>query len=347
MIAKDREILKEFKQRRAKYKELEQKAAEIIDRIIADNNFFVMTVSHRTKESDSLKGKLQRKSGKYNSLVDITDLVGIRVICYFNDTVDKIARQLGNYFTIDWGNSIDKRAALQDTQFGYMSLHYICYLPDNGEYDKSICGIPFEIQMRTVLQHTWAEIEHDLGYKSDFGVPRQIRRMFSQVAGLLEVADRQFVEIRDHSEQYTLSIREKIKGGEGDSVYLDNISLREYLRINDQYLAFAAKIKNELGMDIENIDPESYLEQLSWFGVESVGDLNKMFADNEEYIFGQLRELVELYELDIVSSSTLLRHLCNGELIREGYSATQMRKFLSISIKDEKKLQRVIDRLMK
>ena len=63
----------------------------------------------------------------------------------------------------------------------------ICSLPKDKGYPEELTEYTFEIQFRTVLQHAWAEIEHDLGYKTEFGIPLDVRREFSRVAGLLEI----------------------------------------------------------------------------------------------------------------------------------------------------------------
>ena len=99
--------------------------------MIKKHNFFTMEVSHRIKTVDSLADKLRRKSGKYSSIYDITDLCGARIICYLNDTVDKISEALRETFVVDEENSVDKRAALTATQFGYLSLHNIVSLQNS------------------------------------------------------------------------------------------------------------------------------------------------------------------------------------------------------------------------
>ena len=58
--------------------------------------------------------------------------------------------------------------------------------------NKAFEGLKCEIQIRSVLQHAWAEIEHDLGYKSELTIPKEVRRSFSRLAGLLELGDKEF-----------------------------------------------------------------------------------------------------------------------------------------------------------
>jgi putative GTP pyrophosphokinase len=104
----------------------------------------------------------------------VTDLVGARVITYFADDVDRVARIIRNLdnFEIDPRNSVDKRRALQADQFGYQSLHLVALLSkrriftENREFE----GLKIEIQIRSLLQHTWAEIEHAY-YKAERTLP--------------------------------------------------------------------------------------------------------------------------------------------------------------------------------
>lgn len=338
MVDPELKLYNEYKKNRNKYVELEDRVSRIIDEVIRENQFFVMEVSHRTKDPESLLEKLRRKSGKYNSLSDVTDLCGFRIVCYFSDSVDKIAIALGKKFIFDLENCVDKRAALQETQFGYLSLHLICRLQDSD--------IPFEIQIRTVLQHAWAEIEHDLGYKSYFGVPRAIRRNFSRVASLLEMADMQFVQIREDSEKYKEDIMLKIANDVSENIVLDKISLREYMLRNREMVEFKQKIKRELGVDFTSAGLEEYLRQLDWFDIKNLGELAKFFNDNAEYCYEQIKYVVDLYEVDIMSESSILKFLCEGELIREAYIAPEIRKFMSLCYSDPKKIERNVERIV-
>ena len=111
------------------------------------------------------------KGSKYKSIDDITDLVGLRVITFYTNEVDKVAAIAKRLFDVDWQESVDKRKLHQLDAFGYNSLHYICRMKEGGPR--------FELQMRTALQHVWSTIEHDTGYKGSVKIPREYKRQFS------------------------------------------------------------------------------------------------------------------------------------------------------------------------
>src|SRR5260370_2859651 len=152
-------------------------------------------VASRLKKRDEFERKI-RGSAKYKSARDVTDSAGARVITYFEDDVDRVLYLIRDNFEIDRQNSIDKRLWLRSDQFGYQSLHLVALLSSQRlplpEY-RVFAGLRIEIQVRSVLQHAWAEIEHGLGYKRQSGVPASITRRSSRIARLLELADAEFV----------------------------------------------------------------------------------------------------------------------------------------------------------
>lgn len=340
MIQKDIELVNEFRRKRDIFLRLEEIATEQVDKLVAAEDYFVMEVSHRTKESESLENKIRKKSGRYKRLTDITDIVGIRIICFFSDDVDKIGKSIENVFDIDRENSVDKRAAISATQFGYLSLHYVCTLPKNAGYDEELTDIPFEIQLRTVLQHTWAEIEHDLGYKSDFGVPREIRREFSRIAGLLEIADEQFVNLRDNTREYTNRIRQKIITDNAKDVLIDRVSLKEYMYHNTSMSEFLKRIAAVTNADIEYINPWAYLTQLEALGLKSIKDLSDMLRINADMAYNMASFVLEAADIDIITSNTALRYLCRAELIRSDFSGEKIREFFALSLDDETEIDK-------
>ena len=214
------------------YRKLEPIVISILEDKLREAGIRPMQIAHRVKTRESVAGQMERKPDKYTSLRKMTDLLGIRIICYFNDQVDQIAELIRQSLVIDLKNSVDKRELLEPTAFGYLSLHFICSLPEDSGYPNELCDLKFEIQIRTVLQHTWAEIEHDLGYKTEFGIPRKVRREFSRVAGLLEIADESFLRIRSFIRDYEIDVRNKITNDEAAEMPLDLVSLRAYLELS-------------------------------------------------------------------------------------------------------------------
>jgi ppGpp synthetase/RelA/SpoT-type nucleotidyltranferase len=157
------------------------------------------SVTSRIKSKASVRQKLQRPDKK-REFSDLTDVFGVRIITYFQDEVDTVAKLIEREFIVDPENSVDKRSLLDPDRFGYLSLHYVLQLkPERYTLteNRAYKDIRFELQIRSILQHAWAEIEHDTGYKSESEVPDTVRRRFSRLAGLLELADDEFLGIRE------------------------------------------------------------------------------------------------------------------------------------------------------
>jgi ppGpp synthetase/RelA/SpoT-type nucleotidyltranferase len=325
-------IMEEYRESRADFAMLGDIVSEILNSSIKENDTKILEVAHRVKAEDSLAGKLELKGDKYTSLADITDILGVRVICYFSDDVDAIASMVEKEFEIDWDNSVDKRAQLRPDAFGYLSLHYICSLTDTKKYPENVCFKKFEIQIRTILQHTWAAINHDLGYKSDFGVPRQITRDFSRLAGLLELADKEFMSIRDNINDYGDEIRRRIANNEADDVSIDLVSLNEYVLHNHEMRKFLEKIASLCNAEISDISPEVYLEQLRYLGKHTIGDLQDMLAGDGDYALKLAEYSLKNTDLDILSSNVGLRYLCRAELVLKGYEPEKADEFIAISV---------------
>ncbi len=344
MEQEEKNILNEYKSNRNIYLELESFVEEKLGNLMTERDFFVLEVAHRTKSVSSLENKLTRKSGKYKSLYDITDLCGFRIITYFSDTVDAITDMLSEVFIIDTDNSIDKRKSLQTTEFGYLSVHYICSLkPEDCKSCPEFEKIRFEIQIRSILQHAWAEIEHDLGYKSEFGIPKPIRRKFSRVAGLLEIADGQFLELRNSIHEYEYTVKDKIKRSEADDIPLDIVSLREYINLNESFNNCLLEITKKTGAEIEIIAPDAYLEQLLFLKIETLGDLSAFLDSNKDFAISHMIEKIVELDLDIISSNMFLRYLCGAEIAQNNYPTAYVKQFVSISTADKKKIDKYID----
>ena len=198
-------ILVEYDATNALAHQFLRKSAELIDELLEAAGLRVHSIEKRVKDRAKLEEKIARPGKDYKCLDEVKDVVGLRVITYFEDDVDTVSGLIKREFDLLEEHTEDKRKSHLPNQFGYLSLHHVCRLSkrrlretENKKF-KSSC---FEIQIRSLLQHAWAEIEHDLGYKSGAESPAVVRRRFSQLAGLLEIADREFREIRTTLVEY-------------------------------------------------------------------------------------------------------------------------------------------------
>jgi putative GTP pyrophosphokinase len=193
-------IIDDFDQQEPLLQQLAEKLRILLHELTNTGNTRVNSVTARVKSRESLLHKLGKTEGKYQHLAQITDLCGARIITYFEDGVDAVAKLVEAEFEIDLSNSVDKRALRDVDRFGYTSVHYIARFNETrtrlSEYSR-FQGMSFEVQIRSVLQHAWAEIEHDLQYKGEASLPREFTRRFARLAGLLEIADAEFIGIRD------------------------------------------------------------------------------------------------------------------------------------------------------
>lgn len=198
-------------------------------------NISVVTLTSRVKDFDSFIEKTERKS-YIDPFDENEDFVGIRIITYFPDDVEKIARIIDD--ELDVQKTDDKFEALEDDQFGYRSVHKIATAPKSWLSTPNYRGLDSlkcEIQIRTLLMHAWAEVEHKLQYKNKASVPRPLRRKLFQLCAKFEEADEQFQVLRDGVEKYREEITSSIEGSNfsSDNIEINSETLSEYL--NDRY----------------------------------------------------------------------------------------------------------------
>ena len=182
----------------------------LVTRLLDDAGINYLTVTGRTKSVESFAGKAARRlpGGRMahpKPLTDITDQIGVRVVTYVLADVDAVAQLLSSQLTVLEDRDMGQETAAAG-RFGYSSRHLLVGL---GE-DREEPGIPRErpasVQIRTVLQHAWAEFEHDVRYKGSVSAEHapDFDRRFTLAAGLLELADQQFSSIRDrHRDELT------------------------------------------------------------------------------------------------------------------------------------------------
>jgi ppGpp synthetase/RelA/SpoT-type nucleotidyltranferase/transcriptional regulator with XRE-family HTH domain len=178
---------------------------EMVTALLDEAGITYLSVTGRTKSVGSFASKAQRRrDGELiypHPLTDITDLIGVRVITYVHDDVAAVADLLSEELAV-----LDDRDMGMETaragRFGYASRHLLVAVDASRTVPaayESLRRRSVSVQIRTVLQHAWAEFEHDIRYKGS--VPEEhasdLDRRFTLAAGLIELADREFSAIRD------------------------------------------------------------------------------------------------------------------------------------------------------
>lgn len=326
-------IIDEYNTRYRNYEIFTSKLGKLIVELFEEKQIRIHSITSRTKSRESLQQKLNISIENYNNLDDIPDLVGIRIISYFEDEVDKIAQLITEEFDIDSSKSSDKKDLLDPEKFGYLSLHCVGKLSANrlslSEY-KRFANYRFEIQIRSILQHTWAEIEHDLGYKNKNGVPKEIRRRFSMLAGLLELADCEFIRIRNSLLEYRKVVNEQI-ATTPKKVLIDSVSLASFVENNALVIKLDDKIaKIFKAKEVRNVTNEfisDLIDKIKSVGINNMEDLNLALIKYESLIEPFANKWISASS-DSISKGITLFYLCYVMLGTSG-SVTRALNYLN------------------
>ncbi len=261
-----------YLERRTFFEDLAQVVRRILEEAFKRRGIKVHSVQGRSKDPTSLAKKAALPSDedptrpKYaNPLQEITDLAGVRVIAFFPGTLSEINDIIEDEFMIV--ERSNKGADLiEEERFGYQSIHYLIRLDPRRselpEYEPFADAIT-EIQVRTILQHAWAEIEHDIQYKSSSVIPTAIRRRFMALAGMLEIADREFQAIQDDDRRLTVEARSRVERGELERVEITPDAVKAFLdqrlgsdgRMSDSSYDWTARLLRRLGFKtLEQVD---------------------------------------------------------------------------------------------
>jgi predicted RNase H-like nuclease/ppGpp synthetase/RelA/SpoT-type nucleotidyltranferase len=185
--------------------ELETAGAEavaLVTAILDEAGIDYVSVTGRVKSIASFAEKASRTAdGRLlypDPLRDVTDQLGVRVVTYVAEDVEAVAGLLDAQLVVSGDRDLGEETASQG-RYGYSSRHLLLTVdPARADRFPGLRERPVSVQVRTMLQHAWAEFEHDIRYKGT--VPEEhaseFDRRFTLAAGLLELADREFTAIR-------------------------------------------------------------------------------------------------------------------------------------------------------
>jgi putative GTP pyrophosphokinase len=289
--------IERYKQLKPIYESFAQGLNVLLKSILEASNIKFHLVESRAKEIDSFKNKIEAKRGKYKDpLKEVMDLCGIRIIVYYQTDIDKIDKLIRDNFEVDLLNSIDKSKILKSNEFGYLSNHYIIrinsvrsHLPEWQKFQ----GLNAEIQLRTVLQHSWAAISHELEYKSKLDIPDILKRKLFRLAGLFELADEEFVQVKQRQFELTKAIEKKAEF-ENTSVYnevnLDTVKyyFDERVMLVNQYWELGKKAGFSEGQfDIDERNPDSSYSSIvrisKFLNIYTIDKLNELLEKAKEF----------------------------------------------------------------
>ena len=192
---------------------VEEVCSRIQTEIGADrfDGFLKVPPKHRVKAIGSLTKKLQKKMYP-DPRQQMTDLVGARFVVLLRTDIPIVEQAICS--TTAWNvrkdrNPTDERLNAPQ-EFGYQSVHFIL----TNTHDREIEGIQIpaqiacEVQVRTVLQHAYAELGHDRIYKEEGAVPKTVHRLVAQCMALMETTDEIFCRAVDELDEVNRSRRQ-------------------------------------------------------------------------------------------------------------------------------------------
>lgn len=342
---KEASALDQFERLRPEYARLTTKIEILVRDLLRAKGISVHLLESRTKEVDSLREKIVKSAKRYTDpLKEITDLSGLRIITYYQDEADAVANLIKSEFLIDQDNSVVHTATV--AEFGYKSTHFVISLNQGRaallEW-QGLSDLKVEVQVRTVLQHAWAAISHKLQYKREEDVPAALKRKLFRLSALFELADDEFVSLRDASGAVTKQISELVAQG-NRSLPLDYVSLSQLLE-SSPIVAELCAAAAEVGFDFdgddgpqgeeEDRDTVSDLIQLAnTAGILTIegfeAHLQKSLPWARDYLEAQIEQsrfvgsstwyVTPPFICELILVSTAVRKIKLGHLLRLGFA---------------------------
>lgn len=262
-----------YDQNRARYEDLASTLETLIKTLLKEEKVLYHSVNSRVKDRDGCAEKFVRK--EYASPEQVMDIAGLRIITYTTAEVDRVRTVIEREFDIDLENSGDKAEEMGVDKVGYLSVHYIVKLKADRVQLKEYArfeGLCCEIQVRSLLQHAWAEIEHDRSYKFTGKLPESLQRKFYLLAGTLELMDQEFCALSQEIDQYAAYVKEQSAQGQVGDIRIDSTSLLQFLN------EFFKNHDTEQLAEFYHSNSGTVIEELSCFGIETLQQLKNLLG---------------------------------------------------------------------
>lgn len=253
-----------------KYDALEESCIileEVFSDILNASSCEFTNISCRVKSSDSLREKILRnryykKFPKPDELIyNLSDLIGIRIECKFGDDEKSIYRFLKKYFN----KKHDDDFFFNET-YSNMSLKLSGKQPQkqkngftiyrlDGKYISNKIIIPFELQIKSLVNIFWGEIEHQIIYKnSNYIIEDQfLKDLMNSIKNSLTMIDNQLLTVLNHIES------KKNKDSTSRKKHLEEVVSKLI------YDLFSRKMKDSIDMIIDFKDSCETIVRYTFF----------------------------------------------------------------------------------
>jgi putative GTP pyrophosphokinase len=274
---------------RGTYQQFTERNEALLRDILTEGEDFY-AIEARTKDLDSFEAKvdLPEKEQKYKDISEVTDLSGLRIICYLDEDATRVCTRLAELYDVDPDHSVNKNEQLDPDQFGYRSRHFVVRFPAARAAlmeNERFAGLRAEIQVRTILQHAWAAIDWKLRYKNSAEVPVHLRRRVFRVSALLELADDEFSSLSASVTSLREEYERKVEAGDL-SIAIDRDSIDIFLE-KDTDLEALVTLAKEVGYAIGPNHPNA---RDPYGGVISTASLAGMTTIDE--VRGKITEVI-------------------------------------------------------
>jgi ppGpp synthetase/RelA/SpoT-type nucleotidyltranferase len=299
--------VKNYSARRGVYEDLAQEVERILREVLDGKSLNYHSITSRGKDVASYERKA--RDGSYTDPErEIMDMAGVRIITYTQSDAEKASATVRGLFDVIPAYSVDKTAELGTDRVGYRSIHYIATLGEGRlrlPENKIFHGIRFEIQVRTILQHAWAEFEHDRNYKFAGVIPDHLKRRVSLLAGSLETIEREFDSIEHAIDEYAGTVDKKTEAGELD-VPIDSTSLTTYMKRRFAFLIRSGTVVPDFGFRQFFANTE-LVEELQDMGIRTLKELDKVIPpgleeaetkSSKDSLAGLLRNIMIILDAD-------------------------------------------------
>ncbi|GEM_PF-3133307 len=247
------QIKKDFENDLDVYEKLAHKAEVLLKDILKSENFKTAYVLSRVKNVDSFSEKIYRKN--YDKPFEqMSDIVGIRVVCLYTEDIKKISQLIGSIFTVI--HEEDKAVTLGTDKMGYRDLHIDARLKTG---DNTFDQYRFEIQLRTVMSDASSNISHDLSYKKMPPLPEQLERELNLVSATMELTQYHCNALRERRKEFIETVKSEAVDEANQVNFLNQPLLDDTLRVYTKKLFPALPIKEHIHeLILRDLNPDKY-----------------------------------------------------------------------------------------